>query len=563
MSLKCRRPLARQYTLAMLCVVSHAKGQEVALQVLLRLPHKNSIALLTRRKHVFAVFLKGVHSPLIRSMQPVRSVLNLAIVICLLILSLWPAIYNGGPFFFSDTPAYVRYADAAIARITRHQAEWSQSRLMQASAAGQQLVEGDVAADRKAPFAGRSIYYGALLRLGDAYGMMWPSIVLQAAALLLAIALTLRHASGISLSAVSVAVVALALTTPMAFFASRLMPDVFAGVTILAIANLIVYGGRMSRAHLVAWMGLLSVGLLFHNTHVLIALSLLGLCLLGRVLFRASVSWLGLGCVLLGVLIAFAGDAAFTLATKRAFGVAPIRPPFLTARLIADGPGTAYVKASCPASGFAVCSFVDRLPVATADLFLWSPDAAKGGVFTPADPDVRRALSDEQFRFAIAVLRFDPLGEAIAMARNALLQAGMVSVSDFDLNQQDKAEFRQELPPRYLEAVEKTRSWRGTIPVATMSAAILVVLLVSSAYIVSVFVFRGSVGGNGSGRLAVIIVLGVLVNAFVCGALSEPYDRYQARVVWLIPFVAGLIYQARLHRAASTTIPSFVPGQST
>ena len=430
----------------------------------------------------------------------------------------------------------------------------------QSSMAGQGPVAGDGVADRKAPFAGRSIYYGALLKLGDAYGMMWPSIVLQAAALLLAIALTLRHTVGLSLSSVSAATVALALTTPVAFFASRLMPDAFAGVTILAIANLAVYGSHMSRAHLIAWTGLLSAGLLFHNTHVLIALSLLGACLFGCLLSRAPVSWLGLGCVLLGVLVAFAGDATFALATKKAFGVTPIRPPFLTARLIADGPGTAYLRASCPASGFAVCRFVDRLPGATADLFLWSPDPARGGVFTPASPDVRRSLSDEQFRFAIAVLRFDPVGEAIAMARNALLQAGMVSISDFNLNQQDKAEFRQELPPRYLEAVERTASWRDTIPVTDMSAVILIVLLLSSAYVVRFLVFRrrDNARGRGLEKLVVFIVIGVLVNALVCGTLSEPYDRYQARVVWLIPFLAGLIYQmtSRRSAAAATPIPS-------
>jgi hypothetical protein len=32
----------------------------------------------------------------------------------------------------------------------------------------------------------------------------------------------------------------------------------------------------------------------------------------------------------------------------------------------------------------------------------------------------------------------------------------------------------------------------------------------------------------------------VVVNGMICGALSGPYDRYQARVVWLVPFLATL-----------------------
>jgi len=35
-----------------------------------------------------------------------------------------------------------------------------------------------------------------------------------------------------------------------------------------------------------------------------------------------------------------------------------------------------------------------------------------------------------------------------------------------------------------------------------------------------------------------MVVLGVLVNAFVTGAISQPAARYGARVAWLIPVVA-------------------------
>ena len=228
--------------------------------------------------------------------------------------------------------------------------------------------------------------------------------------------------------------------------------------------------------------------------------------------------------MLFGILVAFAGDAAFIMATKRAFGVAPIRPPFLTARVIADGPGDAYLQANCPSSGFIVCRFINRLPISNSDIFLWSPDPARGGVFTPADPEIRRALSAEQFRFVVAVLRYDPIGELSAMARNTVDESLRVSVLDFNLNSQDKNEFQQELPPRYLAVAERTRSWRDTMPLALMSAIILIVLLLSGAYLVWALLLRGhrSADDNHLKRLAVIVILGILVNAFVCGAMSEP-----------------------------------------
>jgi hypothetical protein len=478
-------------------------------------------------------------------MHLLRSLRQAAIYAGLLICCLWPAIYNGGPFLYPDTLSYVRYADVAVAKITNHPSEWSQPHLTNQS--GQTVsvpVGGDSEANKRPPFLGRSIYYGMLLRLGDAYGMMWASIALQAVALLLAIALTLRNTTGFNPYAFSAIVVFLAFTTPMAFFASRLMPDVFAGIAILAAANLITYGGRMSRTCLAAWVGLLSAGLLFHSTHVLIALSLFALYMTRRLLRRGRASWIGLAGLFFGILVAFAGDAAFTIATTRAFGVTPIRPPFLMARVIADGPGEAYLKESCPDSGFVMCRVTDRLPAATADIFLWSPDSAKGGVFTPADPDTRRALSAEQFRFVLAVLRYDPLGVITAMARNTLFQIGMVSMVEFNVNDHDKGNYRQELPSRYLDAAEQTRAWRDTLPVVLMSAVVMIVLLSATAYVLRVLLLRNNPAAedNGLDRLALVVIIGIVVNAFVCGALSEPYDRYQSRVVWLIPFVAGLMY---------------------
>jgi len=35
------------------------------------------------------------------------------------------------------------------------------------------------------------------------------------------------------------------------------------------------------------------------------------------------------------------------------------------------------------------------------------------------------------------------------------------------------------------------------------------------------------------GELAMTCLLAVLANAFVCGVLSNPHDRYGARLVWL------------------------------
>jgi hypothetical protein len=43
----------------------------------------------------------------------------------------------------------------------------------------------------------------------------------------------------------------------------------------------------------------------------------------------------------------------------------------------------------------------------------------------------------------------------------------------------------------------------------------------------------------------------LLANALVCGALSNPHDRYGARVVWLATFAVGLAALRAYHRHAA------------
>ena len=466
----------------------------------------------------------------------------------LLIVCIWPAVYNGQPFINPDTLQYIRYANSGVAKILGHSAEWVQlAPGYHTEVVDQARPAGNGEAEPHSPIAGRSIYYGALLRLGDMFGLMWPSIVLQAAALMLAIALTLHHSIGFRRANFAALLVLLAFTTPMAFYAAKLMPDIFAGITILAVANLIVFGERMNRVSFLAWIGLLSAALAFHSSHVLVALCLLIVYAAARLLFHNTASWKGLAGILVCLLVAFAADAAFTMATTRLFGVPPLRPPFLTARAVVDGPGTDYLKARCPEAGFTLCRFVDRLPAADTDTFLWSREPGGGGVFARSDPDTRRSLSDEQFRFVVAVFAFDPVGEMAAVLKDALLQIRSVSLLKYNYDAAMRDAFSAQMPPRYVAAEARTKAWNGTLPVVLMSVIVITVTLVGLAYLLRALCFfdRRSIGEIVLRRLSIIVMLGTLANGFVCGALSEPDERYQARLIWLIPLAAGLIFQQR------------------
>jgi len=61
------------------------------------------------------------------------------------------------------------------------------------------------------------------------------------------------------------------------------------------------------------------------------------------------------------------------------------------------------------------------------------------------------------------------------------------------------------------------------------------------------------------GELATACLLALLANAFVCGTLSNPHDRYGARLIWLAVTAAAIaavrLYEERERLRATGIVP--------
>ncbi len=83
--------------------------------------------------------------------------------------------------------------------------------------------------------------------------------------------------------------------------------------------------------------------------------------------------------------------------------------------------------------------------------------------------------------------------------------------------------------------VPVSKAWHGAV-----AAIATLVALVALA--------RRQRPGSPPSRLvaaAVFLLVAVVVNAAVCGILSGPFARYQARIVWLVPLTAVLLVAGR------------------
>jgi hypothetical protein len=282
----------------------------------------------------------------------------------------------------------------------------------------------------------------------------------------------------------------------------------------------------------------------FHDSHLLILFALLVMAAAYNILIRSWTNWIGLTVVALCIVMGLLAQSIFSVAVRRIVGAPPLRPPFLMARTIEDGPGYRYIRATCPANGFRICEFSDRLPL-PADDFLWKSGPA--GVFASASPEKRRELSNEQMRFMLAVIAHDPWGQLSASLNDAAAQLIEIGLSEFQYDASEKQGFAAKIPSEHLEKLRASAAFRGTMPIRFFSAVIQITVLIAGIVVVWAFLRRSHRPTVATAALPITvwILIGILVNAAVCGILSGPHDRYSARVAWLLPFAAILIAEGR------------------
>lgn len=473
--------------------------------------------------------------------------IRLLSILLLSAVLLMPALRNGQPFLMSDTTTYVRGADAAIYKLTGVRTMWTGTFIERYenaqpkpnASAGQQSHDP---ADLPVTISGRSIYYGFLLYLSCLLGSFWGAAIVQIVVTAIAITLAAEQISralgkpGLTLGTVLIMALVIGVG-PTGYFAAYMMPDIFLPLAILAFCQIGLSWMILTRAERAFWLVLLTASLLFHDLHALIIGAGFGALLVirGRAITGEQRAPLSAICATL--LIALAGQAAFHLMVRHASGAGPVDVPFLTARLVADGPGESFLRAQCPAAGLRLCAYVERLPT-DSDTFLWSHDP-KAGIFSAIPWRDRRAISSEQFAFVAGTATDQPAALTRSTLTSIGRQIGKWRLAEFNYGPVQRETFRAKLPSPILEQVLASAAYRQEMPVRL--AEIATYGLVPAALMMILFIIR--MQPDASSRRTMLLYLSfmigsLLLNALICGAISTPHDRYQMRLVWILPFLA-------------------------
>ena len=464
-------------------------------------------------------------------------------------------VLNRYPFFYADTPTYIRAAELAVIKVigAGKVKPWvATSDVAPGSTKPKRNLQPLTSVDDKVVLSGRSVYYGALLYATYLGGSLWLAIAAQALAVAYLLYLLLVRIWKLKPSHLLWAAATLSLFTPLGVYTGFLMPDIFAPIVVLCIAMLAVYWRELPNRHRWGAAGLLLFGVVSHSSHLVLAGLMLALLFAARLLRRrAAMPWAAIAVVAACVAGGVAAEWAFQKAVLVAVGAPPLRLPHPMAHLIDMGPGTNFLKQRCPSAGYAACAYVDRYPTGWED-FLFSTDPAKG-VFALADLATKRRLSDEQVAFFLDVARFDPVGVMRGLAENVVEQLASFRVDLWGYGTAGPAKWYEgRVPPDVYEQMQKSsaaklgpfNAWQSAATYAAVAASVIFLLWP-----------RRSIGAaaplpSGFAGFGWLVFSGIAGNAVICAVLASPLDRFQARVAWLLPLLAIALLSYRWRTAS-------------
>ena len=420
-------------------------------------------------------------------------------------LLLWPAAWNGYPIVFADTGTYLSQA------IHRYLG-WD-----------------------------RPPFYSLFMLPLHATVSTWPVIVAQA----LLTVWMVRSVCEVLVPWLRVAwlpvvVLPLAAGTWLPFLVCQLMPDVFTPLLVLTL-------GVLARRR--GWTLTLfaAFAIAAQQSSLLLGTVLTGGLLVGRGMSLPS------PCgrrekstrLLLPPLLAIAALLAVNLIGHHRMALSPFGNVFLLARVIYDGPGMDVLRRDCPTAGWQLCPFLDRFP-AISDEFLWradSPIVLAGG---------HKAVSAEADAIIAAALRAEPMTELGAIVGNGLTQLSQFRSGDgLDAWQGEVSPWiALDFPPaeraRYAAARQTHNSLVLPPWLIALHAVVSVGGVVACLALLPVAWWRR----HAAAGFLLVTLISLPVSAIITGGLSTPHDRYQSRIMWLPPFVAGLSALALRRRPA-------------
>jgi hypothetical protein len=391
----------------------------------------------------------------------------------------------------------------------------------------------------------RSTAFGLYLHFGEG-SSFWLNLGIQVLATLWILQLTLRLFGMFRPQHLFWMGIMLILTTALPWLASMLLTDIFAGLSVLSLFLLVVHGERISGIERSALFAFTAFAAATHSATLAV---LLGLCCLGWIAWpflRARIPVSGLVCgsltIVAGALMLLSANFALSgqwVWTPGGYGVA-------FGRMMQDGIVTRYLRDHCPEAELKLCPYREQLP-ATADEFLWGNSMFNTlGRF--------KGMDDEMGTIVLHSLAEYPLWQVEAALLATAQQMTHVATGE---GTNGWIPHTYGIIERYIpsQITPMRAAHQQHWDVNFTAINWLHVPIALASMLLAFGIFANAIWRRRLDDLALLagtVCCALLGNAFVCGVISGPHDRYGARMVWVATFTV-LIAAIRLFSRKNQT----------
>jgi hypothetical protein len=466
---------------------------------------------------------------------------NLFLLAVIFLIFMAPAIWNGFPLIFTDSLSYLTSGVELVAPVDR------------------------------------PIFYGLFIRISNLLIDLWGLVLLQTT---LVIYLLLRLADSLfpdlSKKIVLLWIIAVGIMTSAPWFVSQISADIFTSCLFLTIIILALICERASLGNIILLGGLMIFEICMHSANLLIGLTLF-LYIIG-LSWQQRKSWVYIKKFALismtSFVISIAAIVASNVIFDQGFTFNRWGKVIFLARILEDGPGLRYLNDVCTTKNLKTCTALPlfneaakrevelgiihnpELKNLVLNALLWD-----GGINTIGGLS---NVNDEASSIIHGSMKAYPMEMISAFINNTFDQFRTFSVGNqfgstshiVAINYFFKANF-----PASNQSYIDSHQYEGGVKVITSSLNVmyrLIIYLSSFMIIVLVFYSSKTQSASSSVRLVILsLIVFLITNAMITGGISAIFDRYQSRVIWLLPAIIFLCLIDIVRRQYKRAIPNF------
>jgi hypothetical protein len=432
---------------------------------------------------------------------------------------LYPALYNGFPLLYSDSGTY-----------------------MQAGFENRSPID-------------RPVMYCLFIRHLSLAETIWLPLIAQTMLLLWLSKLFIekifliknaRKASALLLSI-------MALITGVSNYASQLMPDLFTGMFFMALILWFFGDFSKKREKILLFTALLFMaGIHYSNLALYAGLAVASVIARFFMFGRVNRGW-WLKFVYTGISV-FLIVPFVNLLSEGRFYYSGANHVFLAGSLVNMGVMQDHLGRTCAAQPVFLCESRDKLKDMEAAGFLWSEESPLCETYHKEHKTWQECWKERNSELGEIIKDILKNKRSRELFLKASAQAFGKQLTDFEigplsaqgLHSAPYYAFRDRFTRDYsayssAKQFTKNLSFEGESRIQLWSVCLSFIILAGLLY-----TGRDQTRNKYFFCIWLLLLLFLIGNAAVCGILSNPLNRYQARVIWLLPYFSGAWLMARV-----------------